>query len=263
MRSFATILLALSLPLHAFAAHGVNLRRHADIALHPRQQEFQNAALTFYDITTGTTACGGNYAASDFVVALNAAQFGDTPGSSQYCGASITITCNGKTSPAFVVDKCPGCRGVNGLDLTEGLFESFAPLSVGVLTCEWSFGGAAPAPTTSSTPPPSPTTHYVPPTTSQQPTSSPPPPSSSSTSTSTSTTSKTSSSVSSAVPTTTPRPSSTSSPTQTSSGASYNNPPASSLAQPSGTISPGQNQSINSMYEAIIGLGTLVEALNS
>jgi hypothetical protein len=51
MRSFATILLALSLPLHAFAAHAVNLRRHADIALHPRQS-FQGAA-TFYDITTG------------------------------------------------------------------------------------------------------------------------------------------------------------------------------------------------------------------
>jgi hypothetical protein len=52
MRSFATILLALSLPLHAFASHGVNPRRHADIALRPRQGT--SARMTFYDITTGT-----------------------------------------------------------------------------------------------------------------------------------------------------------------------------------------------------------------
>jgi hypothetical protein len=210
-------------------------------------------------------------------------QFGSDPGSSPFCGKSITITCGDKTASATVVDKvnflfhpiyqllalsllsqCPGCPP-GGLDLTQGLFTNFASIGVGVLTCDWSFGGgAAPqAPTTSSTPPPAPTTHYEPPSTSQQSTYSPPPPSSSSSSTSTSTTSKTSSSVSSAAPTTTHQPSTTSSSTQTSSGANYNNPPASSLAQPSGTISPGQNQSINSMYEAIIGLGTLVGALNS
>jgi hypothetical protein len=55
MRSFATILIALSLSLHAFANHDVNHRRHADIALRPRQGGSQsNARLTFYDITTGT-----------------------------------------------------------------------------------------------------------------------------------------------------------------------------------------------------------------
>jgi hypothetical protein len=50
---------------------------------------------------------------------------------------------------------------------------------------------------------------------------------------------------------------------QTSSGASYNNPAASSLAQPSGTVVPGQKQSINNLYQAIIGLGTVVTALHS
>jgi hypothetical protein len=52
MHSFTTVLLALALPLHAFAAHGVNNRRHADIALSPRQGS--NAKFTYYDITTGT-----------------------------------------------------------------------------------------------------------------------------------------------------------------------------------------------------------------
>ncbi|KAH8113682.1 hypothetical protein DFH11DRAFT_315505 [Phellopilus nigrolimitatus] len=32
-----------------------------------------NARLTYYDITTGTTACGKNYKASDYVVALDGA----------------------------------------------------------------------------------------------------------------------------------------------------------------------------------------------
>ena len=54
MRSLATILISLSLPLHAFAAHAVNPgRRHADVALRPRQQ-FSGERMTYYDITTGT-----------------------------------------------------------------------------------------------------------------------------------------------------------------------------------------------------------------
>jgi hypothetical protein len=204
--------------------------------------------------------------------------FGSVPGSSSFCYNMITITCNGKSASAQIVDKvnflchliyqllalllppqCPGCPN-GGLDLTEGLFEYFAPLGTGVIYCDWTVGGGAPAPapTTSSTPPPPPTStsHYdPPPTTSQQSTYSPPPSSSTSSSTSTSSTSKASSSVSSAPPTTTQQ-SSTSSTTQTS-GVNYNNAPASSLAQPTGTITPGQNQSINTLYQAMIGLGLL------
>lgn len=150
--------------------------------------------------------------------------------------------------------------------MTQGLFEFFAPIGDGVIYGSWELAGdaPAPAPTTSSTPPPppTPTTTYVPPTTSQQSTYSPPPPSSSSSSTSTSTTSKTSSSVSSAAPSTTRQFSSSSSATQTSSGVNYNNAPASSLAQPSGTISAGDDSSINTVYQAVIDLGTLVLALH-
>lgn len=206
-------------------------------------------------------------------------QFGNTPGSSPYCGKSITITCNGKTTSAVVVDKvnflghpiyrllalslplqCPGCP-FGGLDMTQGLFEFFASLGTGVIYGTWSEGGgnAPQAPTTSSPPPPPPpTTHYDPPSTSQQSTYSPPPPSTTSSSSSIST-SKTSSSVSSAAATTSHQ-SSASSASQTS-GANYNNAPASSLAQPSGTVSPGQNDSIDNMYEAMIGLGSFVVAL--
>lgn len=61
MRSFATLLLALSLPLYALAAHSP-IRRHNGLALRARgdllpRQTYDNARCTFYDITTGTYAC--------------------------------------------------------------------------------------------------------------------------------------------------------------------------------------------------------------
>ena len=57
MRSFTTLLLALSLPLYALAAHSP-LRRHNGLALRARgdllpRQSYSNARCTFYDITTG------------------------------------------------------------------------------------------------------------------------------------------------------------------------------------------------------------------
>jgi hypothetical protein len=53
MRSFATILLTLSLPLHAFAAHAINHARRHDVALHARGTTISNARMSFYDIDVG------------------------------------------------------------------------------------------------------------------------------------------------------------------------------------------------------------------
>jgi len=56
MRSFATLLTALSLPLYGFAAHhGEHVRRHADVAVRARGDlaERGGSRLTYYDITTG------------------------------------------------------------------------------------------------------------------------------------------------------------------------------------------------------------------
>ncbi|KAF8478923.1 RlpA-like double-psi beta-barrel-protein domain-containing protein-containing protein [Russula ochroleuca] len=147
MRSFATILLSLSLPLHAFAAHGINpARRHADIALRPRDS-FSGVRMTYYEITVGPVACeGGHYSDSDFVVALNHPQFGDGAGTSSYCGQIITISYEGKSAQATIVDECMGCP-YGGLDLTPGLFSYLAGgTSQGVIQADWSSGGAAPAP---------------------------------------------------------------------------------------------------------------------
>ncbi len=57
MRSFATILAALSVPLYAFAAHhGNHARRHSDLALRARgdiQKRDFGGPFTYYDITVG------------------------------------------------------------------------------------------------------------------------------------------------------------------------------------------------------------------
>jgi hypothetical protein len=59
MRSFTTLLLALSLPLYALAAHDLP-RRHTGLARRARgdildRRDF-SARLTYYDITVGTYA---------------------------------------------------------------------------------------------------------------------------------------------------------------------------------------------------------------
>lgn len=63
MRSFATLLLALSLPLYALAAHG-SPRHHTGLARRARGDllardisgSYTGARCTYYDITVGTYA---------------------------------------------------------------------------------------------------------------------------------------------------------------------------------------------------------------
>ncbi|KAG6335157.1 hypothetical protein ID866_3941 [Astraeus odoratus] len=94
----------------------------------------------------------------------------------------ITITVNGRSTQAQIMDECPGCPYA-GLDFSEGLFKFFADESAGVLYGSWVFGSGAPA--TTSTPTPTPTTTWQPPTTTSLPTPSTtwsPPPTTTSTS---------------------------------------------------------------------------------
>lgn len=110
---------------------------NSTVPLKEFEKRIDNARMTWYDIRTGVTACGKRYSPSDFVVALNGAQFGNGyPGPN--CFKKIQIKYKGKTANAQIVDKCPGCP-YGGLDLTEGLFKHFAPLSQGVLSATWNF----------------------------------------------------------------------------------------------------------------------------
>jgi hypothetical protein len=88
--------------------------------------------MTWYDVGMG--ACGWTNKPSDFVVAVNKAQY-DAGG---HCGQRIEIRANGKTAIAQVVDECMGCTH-NGLDLSKGLFAHFAPTDDGVFDASWTF----------------------------------------------------------------------------------------------------------------------------
>ncbi|KAL5519667.1 hypothetical protein ACEPAH_1350 [Sanghuangporus vaninii] len=90
--------------------------------------------ITWYDVSAGTTACGGTYSNSDAVVALSSSDFA----SGANCGKQISLTVNGQTVGATVADLCPGCPS-GGLDLSEGLFSQVGSVDAGVLSGSWEF----------------------------------------------------------------------------------------------------------------------------
>ncbi len=106
-------------PLYNFLAN----RHHHDVMLHPRgdlakRDVHTNVRATWYDagklfltevyvrlildVYEGLTACGVVTKPSDFIVAISPGLFGPQPG--KYCHDGITITNNGKTAHAAVMD---------------------------------------------------------------------------------------------------------------------------------------------------------------
>jgi len=250
-------LLSFALPLVLAGSHGLGARRHhevakraeGDVVLHKR---FSNARFTFY--AAGLGACGKTNSGSDFIVALNTPQYGSGyPG--PQCFKTITITANGKTAQATIMDECPGCP-YGGLDMSRGLFDFFASESVGVVYGSWSFGGGGggdsggnDSPTTTHTTHKStPTTTRTPPTTTHK---------KSSTTSHTSSTSKSSSSSSK---THTSHTSTSSTPSTTSESIDYNAGVASGLAVPTGTAADTSGSIIEYFNQAIVNLGGLVVA---
>jgi len=222
MRTRLGILTTVLAVLYFTQAHEITGRNHRrrqfpgkgnNTVVEPSNQlekRYSNAAFTYYD--AGVSACGGTFTNSDFIVALNAAQFAG----GALCFKTISITANGKTASAQIVDMCPGCS-YGGLDLSRGLFDFFASESEGVLHGSWTLGGGQPASSSASpTPTPSPTATSSTWSTSWSTSSSTW--STSSTSSHTSSTTSSSSSSNSAVSTTST--SSAASPTETATGGS-------------------------------------------
>jgi hypothetical protein len=116
--------------------HGLIKRTPGDVKLHQNRKRFSGTA-TYYAVGLG--ACGKHNRPSDYIVALNSAQYGGGyPGPN--CFKHITITSGGKSANAIIMDECPTC-GYGDLDLSQGLFEHFAPTSKGVFEMQWTFGG--------------------------------------------------------------------------------------------------------------------------
>ncbi|CUA72320.1 hypothetical protein RSOLAG22IIIB_00986 [Rhizoctonia solani] len=294
MFAFSTLALAASLVATVAAdhGHGLHVRSPHHVGRSNLQKRYDGRA-TYYAVGMG--ACGQTNVPSDFIVALNSAQFGSGyPGPN--CFKPITICKDGKCTGATIMDECPSCP-YGGLDLSEGLFKYFADTSVGVFQMTWTFDGDSPAPTstkkpdptTTKKPDPEPTTTWKPePTTSwEEPTTtsskkktstwSPPPettstpePTTSSTSTS-STPTTTSSSTSTVAPTTTSAAStsvpvttsatSTSSMSSASSGSAAPSASAGSPSSASGNNSgSGSGSNLADAQQVMIALGRMVVA---
>ncbi|WWC88032.1 uncharacterized protein L201_002935 [Kwoniella dendrophila CBS 6074] len=254
----------------------------------PRGQSFSGTGTFYY---TGLGACGQMSKDSDFMVALNSAQYGGGyPG--PQCFKGITIQANGKTvSGVTIMDECPTC-GYGSLDLSPGLFQQFADESAGVVSITWWFNDDAPAatttkeaetskwvePTSTYTPPTStwvaPTSTYTPPTSTWT-----PEPSTSSTTTQTSqaaqssTSSSTSDAASSSTTITSSAVSSTTASASASSIIAHNTTNPYVVVSSNGTsasvtagVSTGTNEdgSDSSSVSTSIGIGAVgnIEGLN-
>ncbi|WVR03694.1 hypothetical protein IAU60_000689 [Kwoniella sp. DSM 27419] len=171
--SLATLLLPLTLaghiPPHKRSSHERARKNFEKVheardeaasnsTLVPRGQTFSGTGTFYY---TGLGACGQYSKDSDFMVALNSAQYGGGyPG--PQCFKGITIQANGKTvGGVTIMDECPTC-GYGSLDLSPGLFSQFAGYDAGVVSITWWFNDDAPSqPEPTST---TPTSTWTPPT---------------------------------------------------------------------------------------------------
>jgi len=153
--------------------------RHS--SLQPLQKR---ASGQFTYFAVGMGACGKWNTADDFIVALNTPSWDG----GSHCFQTITITINGQTTQAQIVDRCESC-GPGDLDFSLGLFHHFGGTEAqGVMHGTWNYGGQEPSSTTTPKPTPSSTSTSTRPSSTSTPppsTSSEPPKSSSSSSSST------------------------------------------------------------------------------
>ncbi|WAR54466.1 hypothetical protein PtB15_4B83 [Puccinia triticina] len=91
------------------------------------ERRFSGKATYF---APGTGACGDTNSQSDFIVAMNQAQY--EGGSPCHKTVSIKNDATGKTVQAQVTDKCPGCA-FGSLDLSPSAFQAIGNMDQGVL----------------------------------------------------------------------------------------------------------------------------------
>lgn len=228
-----------SLQLSGRKAHGANARK--------MQKRGFSGQATYYAVGLG--ACGSYNVPSDYIVALNSAQYGN----GQYCGKSLVISYGGNTATATVMDECPGCSW-GSLDLSQGLFEHFADTSMGVFPITWNWAGDAPesTPTPTTTWQPAPTTTWVPPTTTPTTTWQP-----ATTSTPSSSTTASTSSISSSSSSSSQSLSGSTSSSGTASAAASTDPVGG--ASPAGAASSGGNN-IGMMNAVVVQYGNVISS---
>ncbi|PWN23236.1 hypothetical protein BCV69DRAFT_275983 [Microstroma glucosiphilum] len=95
-----------------------------------RADAHSGVATYFYQ--NGNPGSCGNYNSDDAWIVAVSQEHHD----SSNCGKTITIEYNGVQKVATIADTCPGC-GFYDLDLSSGLFGSFADHSLGELNIKW------------------------------------------------------------------------------------------------------------------------------
>ncbi|KAL1404824.1 hypothetical protein Q8F55_008434 [Vanrija albida] len=182
------------------AGRGKHIRRN-EVALAGQKRgsglpaSVSNSKATWYSLTPeegGTiVACDGHSPdMNTFFVAMNTQMF-----NMDQCYQWITITANGKTASAQILDSCPTCPTYGQLDMSPGLMEFFDPgKHSGVISISWTSGGGGggqqPEPeTTTKKPEPTPESTWSPPPPPPTSTWSPEPTTTTSTESSTTTTS--------------------------------------------------------------------------
>ncbi|KAI9486325.1 MAG: RlpA-like double-psi beta-barrel-protein domain-containing protein-containing protein [Benjaminiella poitrasii] len=95
---------------------------------------------TYYDPGVGLTACGTTFTAEDYIVAMNAYDFGESanPNESPVCGACIIVTGPNGSQKAQVQDICPasGC-GRGSVDMTPAVFNKIGDINAGRIPVSW------------------------------------------------------------------------------------------------------------------------------
>ncbi|KAH8806994.1 RlpA-like double-psi beta-barrel-protein domain-containing protein-containing protein [Flagelloscypha sp. PMI_526] len=103
--------------------------------------------MTFYNIPPGAfTSCGAQPSDADNVVAVSKAVFDSFPGATPanpnanpICGKEISVSFQGKTTTAKVLDICPSCAP-DDIDLTPAAFNALADPAAGrVSGVTWDF----------------------------------------------------------------------------------------------------------------------------
>lgn len=94
--------------------------------------------LTYYYPGGGYGACGQPIQNGDLVAAVSARFFtAANPNQDPICGRTVTVTYNGRSATARVLDKCGGC-GAQDIDVTPAVFSQLADLSAGRVRVNWS-----------------------------------------------------------------------------------------------------------------------------
>lgn len=98
--------------------------------------------ITHYDTDAAHKtpgACGWvNDGAVEDVIALPHVMMGEQSNGNPFCGKTVTVSLDGKTATAKVVDKCMGCEG-QSIDLSDHLFGQLGNPAIGRTKAQWWF----------------------------------------------------------------------------------------------------------------------------